>query len=46
MVEVALFHTVGGKIGDGSVGTFEVGRVVVVLLLGVAALVVFQASTT
>ena len=44
--DAALFHTVGGKVGEGSVGTFEVGRVVVVLLLGVVALVVLQASTT
>ena len=36
----------GEKVGEGSVGTFEVGRVVVVLLLGVVALVVLQTSTT
>ena len=45
--DAALFHTVGGcQVGEGSVGTFEVGRVVVVLLLGVVALVVLQASPT
>ena len=44
--DAALFHTNGGKVGEGLVGTFEVGRVAVVLLLGLVALVVLQASTT
>ena len=44
--DAALFHTVGGKTGEGSVGTFEVGVVAVVLLLGLVALVVLQTSTT
>ena len=40
--DAALFHTVGGKVDEGSVGTAEVSRVVVVLLLGVVALAVLQ----